>query len=211
MKQGFNGLRVTSFESRRCEEMKKLISYHGGVPRVAPSMREVPDLRTPYVDRFADDLFSGNVDILVLMTGVGTRILSDMVIAESEEKKYFDALRATTILARGPKPVAALRKFGIRPDITVPEPNTWRDILSTFDRRDMSLENLVVYVQEYGVSNEEFLASLEKRGADVRRIPIYRWALPEDLGPLQEAVRSISEGAGGLSSIHKFPAGIKPF
>ena len=122
MKQGFNGLRVTSFESRRCEEMKKLISYHGGVPRVAPSMREVPDLRNPHVDRFADDLFSGNVNILVLMTGVGTRILSDMVIAESEEKKYLDALRATTILARGPKPVAALRKFGIRPDITVPEP-----------------------------------------------------------------------------------------
>jgi uroporphyrinogen decarboxylase len=194
MKQGFNGLKVTSFESRRCEEMKKLISYHGGVPRVAPSMREVPDLRSPYVDRFAEDLFSGNVDILVLMTGVGTRILSDMVIAESEEKKYIDALRETTILARGPKPVAALRKLGIRPDITVPEPNTWRDILTTFDRRDMSLENLVVYVQEYGVSNEEFLASLEKRGADVRRIPIYRWALPEDLGPLQDAVRSISEG-----------------
>ncbi len=174
--------------------MKKLISYHGGVPRVAPSMREVPDLRSSYVDRFAEDLFSGNVDILVLMTGVGTRILSDMVIAESGEKKYIDTLRETTILARGPKPVAALRKLGIRPDITVPEPNTWRDILTTFDRRDMSLETLVVYVQEYGVSNEEFLASLERRGADVRRIPIYRWALPEDLGPLQDAVRSISEG-----------------
>ena len=194
MKQGFNGLKVTSFESRRCEEMKKLISYHGGVPRVAPSMREVPDLKSPYVAGFADDLFSGKIDLLVLMTGVGTRILSDIVIAESGEKKYLDALRATTILARGPKPVAALRKFGIRPDITVSEPNTWRDILSTFDQRDMLLENLVVYVQEYGVSNEEFLASLEKRGADVRRIPIYRWALPEDLGPLRDAVRSISEG-----------------
>ena len=195
MKQGFNGLRVTSFESRRCEEMKKLISYHGGVPRVAPSMREVPDLKSPYVDRFADDLFSGNVDMLILMTGVGTRILSDMVIEESGEKEYVEALRATTILTRGPKPVAALRRFGMRPDITVSEPNTWRDILSTFDQRDMSLEDLVVYVQEYGVSNEEFLASLEKRGADVRRIPIYRWALPEDLGPLRDAVRSISEGA----------------
>ena len=75
----------------------------------------------------------------------------------------------------------------------------------------MSLENLVVYVQEYGVSNEEFLASLEKRGADVRRIPIYRWALPEDLGPLRDAVRSVSEGEEGLPPVHKFPAGVKPF
>ena len=87
MKQGFNGLKVTSFESRRCEEMKKLISYHGGVPRVAPSMREVPDLKSPYVDRFADDLFSGSVDLLILMTGVGTRILSEIVIAESGGRK----------------------------------------------------------------------------------------------------------------------------
>ena len=194
MKQGFNGLKVTSFESRRCEEMKKLISYHGGVPRVAPSMREIPDLSNPHVVRFADDLFSGSIDLLVLMTGVGTRILSDIVIAESGEKKYVDALCATTILVRGPKPVAALRKFGIKPDITVSEPNTWRDILSTLDQRDMSLEDLVVYVQEYGVSNEEFLASLEKRGACVRRIPIYRWALPENLGPMRDAVRSVSEG-----------------
>ncbi len=194
MKPDFNGLKVTSFESRRCEEMKKLISYHGGVPRVAPSMREVPDFKSRYVTGFSDDLFSGSADLLILMTGVGTRILSDIVIAESGEKRYVDALRATTILARGPKPVAALRKFGIKPDITVSEPNTWRDILSTFDQRDMSLENLIVYVQEYGVSNEQFLASLEKRGACVRRIPIYRWALPEDLGPMRDAIISVSEG-----------------
>ena len=97
--------------------MKKLISYHGGVPRVAPSMREVPDLKSPYVAGFADDLFSGKIDLLVLMTGVGTRILSDIVIAESGEKEYVEALRGTTILARGPKPVAALRKLGMKPDI----------------------------------------------------------------------------------------------
>ncbi len=174
--------------------MEKLISYHGGVPRVAPSMREVSDLKSPYVAGFADDLFSGSIDLLVLMTGVGTQILSDIVIAESGESRYLDALRATTIIARGPKPVAALRRFGIRPDITVSEPNTWREILSTFEQKNMSLENMVVYVQEYGVSNGEFLASLAKTGADVRRIPIYRWALPEDLGPLRDAVRSVSEG-----------------
>ncbi len=194
MKQSFKGLKVTSFESRRCEEMKKLISYHDGIPRVAPSMREVPDFKSYYIERFADDLFSGNVDIVVLMTGVGTRILSETIIVDYGEKKYVEGLCATTVLARGPKPVAALRKYGIKPDITVSEPNTWRDIIQTFDQRNMSLENLVVYVQEYGVSNEKFLSSLEKRGADVRRIPIYRWALPEDLGPLRDAVRSISEG-----------------
>lgn len=193
MRSGFDGIRVTSFESRRGEEMKKLISYHGGVATVAPSMRELPEVESPEVREFAESLFAGAVDMLVLMTGVGTRILSDMIVKGSGEKKYAEALRSATVLARGPKPVAALRPLGVRPDVTVPEPNTWRDILSTLDRTETSLEGKAVYVQEYGIPNDRFLAELERRGADTRRIPIYRWGLPENLAPLRAAIRSISE------------------
>ena len=193
MRNDFGGIGVTSFESRRREEMKKLISYHGGVPTVAPSMRELPDFESPGVPEFAENLFAGAVDMLILMTGVGTRILSDMVAKSSGERKYADALRSTTVLARGPKPVAALRPFGLRPDVTVPEPNTWRDVISTLDRMETSLEGKVVYVQEYGIPNDRFLAELRDRGADTRRISIYRWGLPEDVEPLRDAIRSISE------------------
>ncbi len=195
MKQSFNGLRVTSFESRRCEEMKKLISYHGGVPRVAPSMMEVPSAENPHVHRFADDLFSGAVDMLILMTGVGTQILSDIVTAREGIEKYLCALRSVTIVARGPKPVSVLKKLNLKPDITVTEPNTWKDVLLTLQTSGAELRDKVIYVQEYGVSNMEFLHSLEKQGADVRKIPVYKWALPKDLSPLREAVKSISEGA----------------
>ena len=194
MKQDFNGINVTSFESRRCEEMKKLISYHGGAPRVAPSMREVPNTENPYVAQFIKDILRGRVDILILMTGVGTRLLCEMAIAQTNEEKYVDALRQVTVVARGPKPVAALRKLGVEPGITVSEPNTWNDVLSTLDQMNTSIENLVVYVQEYGVSNKRFLSALERRGADVRKIPVYRWALPEDVVPLRDAVKAVSEG-----------------
>ncbi len=194
MKQGFSGLRVTSFESRRCEEMGKLISYHGGVPRIAPSMKEVPSGKNPHVSRFLGDLFSGAVDILILMTGVGTQILSDIVIAREGMEKYLRALCSVKIVARGPKPVSVLRKLKLEPDITVGEPNTWKDVLSSLETSGTDIRDKVVYVQEYGVSNAEFLRSLEKEGADVRRIPVYKWALPDDLGPLRDAVRSISEG-----------------
>ena len=193
MSGGFNGISVTSFESRRSGEMRKLISYHGGIPTVAPSMRELPDFESPEVGEFAESLFSGDVDVLVLMTGVGTRILSDMIAKSSGEEKYVKALRSTTVLARGPKPVAALRPLGLRPDVTVPEPNTWRDVLSTLDHGEIPLEGKVVYVQEYGIPNDRFLAELERRGADTRRIPIYRWGLPENLDPLRDAIRSISD------------------
>ncbi len=38
---GFGGLRVLALESRHAREMTKLIASYGGVPTVAPAMREV--------------------------------------------------------------------------------------------------------------------------------------------------------------------------
>jgi uroporphyrinogen-III synthase len=49
-------------------------------------------------------------------------------------------------------------------------------------------------VQEYGVSNVELLDALRVRGAQVTPVPVYRWALPEDLGPLNTAVRALVRG-----------------
>ena len=47
-------------------------------------------------------------------------------------------------------------------------------------------------VQEYGTSNAELLAGLEARGARVTAVPVYQWALPEDLGPLEDACRALA-------------------
>ena len=49
-------------------------------------------------------------------------------------------------------------------------------------------------VQEYGISNPRFLAQLKQRGAKVMQVPVYRWALPHDLGPLRNAVTAIASG-----------------
>ncbi len=49
-----------------------------------------------------------------------------------------------------------------------------------------------VAVQEYGTSNVDLLAGLEARGARVTAVPVYQWALPEDLGPLEDACRALA-------------------
>ncbi|MGH7850347.1 MAG: uroporphyrinogen decarboxylase [Thermodesulfobacteriota bacterium] len=187
----FNGLRVTAFESRRAKEIEKLILYHGGVPRVAPSMREVPLPESGDAVKFAGNLIHGKFDIVILMTGVGTRSLAEAVSKKYPLDEFTKALAKTKVVARGPKPVAALRELGLTPDITVPEPNTWRDVLSTLDTElDVSGKN--VAVQEYGIPNEEFIKELRKRGAYVTAVPVYKWDLPEDTKPLREAIKSIT-------------------
>jgi uroporphyrinogen-III synthase len=62
------------------------------------------------------------------------------------------ALAAIVTVARGPKPIRAMRDLGLEPSIVVPEPNTWREVLSALASR-VELKGKRVAVQEYGVSN----------------------------------------------------------
>jgi uroporphyrinogen-III synthase len=196
---GFAGLRVLALESRRAAELSKLISTYGGLPIVAPAMREVPLESNKEALAFAAGLFAGEFDVVIFLTGVGARTLLSVVETMHKRDEYVAALQRLKVVARGPKPVAALREIGLTPALTIPEPNTWRELLHALDEAANStagirLNGARVAVQEYGVSNSELLDGLKERGAHVTRVPVYQWALPEDLAPLRAAVRDLAEG-----------------
>jgi uroporphyrinogen-III synthase len=187
MPRGLSGLRVVSFESRRAQEMAELIRNYGGEPIQAPSMREVP-LSDPREEvAFGEGLLSGNCDILILLTGVGTRMLIAGLSTRWPKEQILAALGRLQLVCRGPKPIAALRDIGLTPTLTVPEPNTWRELLSELDL-NLPIAGKRVAVQEYGVRNEELLAELRRRGARLIAVPVYGWALPEDTGPLRSTI-----------------------
>jgi uroporphyrinogen-III synthase len=193
----FGGLRVLVAESRRAREMAALVTTYGGEPLSAPAMREVPLASNTEAVAFADGLSRGDFDLVVLLTGVGTRALVAVVEAvRGDREAFLAALRRTRVVARGPKPVAVLRELEVPVWMTAPEPNTWRELLAALDARrgELALDGLRVAVQEYGVANPELLAGLESRGARVTRVPVYQWALPEDLEPLRAAIRAVTAG-----------------
>lgn len=197
---GFEGLRVLALESRRGPELAKLITTYGGQAMLAPSMREVPLESNKEALAFAAGLFGGEFDMIVFLTGVGARALQSVVETAHKREDYLAALRRIPIVARGPKPVVVLRELGITPALTAPEPNTWRELLRAFDEAANSpagvrLQGARVAVQEYGVSNPELLNGLRERGAHVTRVPVYQWALPDDLAPLRAAIAAIADGA----------------
>jgi uroporphyrinogen decarboxylase len=189
----FAGLRVAAFESRRAEEMERLIAKRGGVPFVSPSMREVSVERNQAAIDFANRLITGRIDVVIFLTGVGTRLLVQQIERHVDRNRFLAALSDIKSVVRGPKPLAVLKEFGITPTITVPEPNTWREILSTLDEQ-LPVANMVVGLQEYGVTNRSLIAGLEARGATVDSIHVYDWALPEDCGPLEQNARRIAAG-----------------
>jgi len=136
---------------------------------------------------------AGGFEMLILMTGVGTRALNEILLTRFPQERVIAALRKIQLVARGPKPVAALKELALQAAITVPEPNTWREILSTLDTA-VEVRGKRIAIQEYGIANPELVAALAQRGAIVTAIPIYRWALPEDLAPLRAAIVKIVHG-----------------
>jgi uroporphyrinogen decarboxylase len=186
----FKGRKVVTFASRRAEEISDLIRKSGGKPIIAPSLREIPLENNTEALEFARFLMAGSVDTLILTTGVGTRLLVKAVSTEYDSREFLDALNAVDIVALGPKPLSALKELGLSAVLSIPEPFTWKELLSTFDA-EYGVDKKRVAVQEYGQSNPELIKGLEERGAEVLPVPLYRWELPENLTPLRQVTKDI--------------------
>ena len=189
-------LNIVCFESRHAQTMANLIRLQDGNPFLAPSMKEIPLESNGEVFSFGEKLFSGEIDVLILLTGVGAKFLLSVLETRHPQDKILEALRKTTIVPRGPKPIRVLNDWKVPFHVTVPEPNTWKELVETLDqnKEKIPLIHRVVAVQEYGAVNDELIAALNARQAKVLRVPVYRWALPDELQPLKDAITGIAQG-----------------
>jgi uroporphyrinogen-III synthase len=188
----FENLRVLALESRRQVEIASIITAYGGRPLSAPAMREVPLTANTEAFAFTEAFVRDEFDVFVTLTGVGLRAVLEVADHSVGRETLVAALGRVRVVARGPKPLAVLREIGVVPWVVAPEPNTWRELLAALD--DQGADALLgkrVAVQEYGVPSQPLIDGLQSRGASVTRVPIYRYALPEDIAPLQKAVSAL--------------------
>ena len=190
MTQSLLGLQVISFESRLKNETVGLLERHGARVIAAPALREVPLSEIPEAKAFAEAVCAGAIDVLVLLTGVGASLLLKAACNYRSRAELTLGLSKLILICRGPKPSSALKPFGLRPTCSVREPNTWREVLHELDA-EWPVAGKRVWIQEYGTRNLELIRSLATRGAEVRSVHVYSWALPEDTSPLKAAVLKI--------------------
>jgi len=191
----FAGLRVLSLESRRAQDMENLILRQHGVPFVAPSVKERSTGDHSAAFQFVERLEAGELDMVILMTGVGLAFLRDVIKERMPEERLGAALRKAAIVSRGPKPIPVLRALQVPVDVMIPEPNTWREIVEAVGKRSERR----IAVQEYGRPNLDMNAALERLGATVTAVALYRWELPDDLEPLRQAALRLAEGAADVA------------
>jgi uroporphyrinogen-III synthase len=190
-----HGTRVALLESRMSTELAELVRRLGGVPVAAPSVREVP--REAETAAFVDELASRRFGVVIFQTGVGATALFREAEKHGRLQDVVAALADVVIVCRGPKPTAAVRRYGLTPTVVPQKPFTTKEVLEVM--ADVDLTSREVALVHYGERNAALADALRARGARLAEACPYEWALPEDIEPLRALVRNPAGLADALA------------
>jgi uroporphyrinogen-III synthase len=170
-------------------ELAALVERYGGIVRSAPAVLEAPLDCADIVADLLVRLETPARRMYVFLTGAGAAAL--LQEAERQERLPFviDALKRGTIVCRGPKPTAALKRYGLTPHVTAASPFTSHAMLDAMVGLDLS--DAEVTVVHYGERSEALAEALQMRGGALNELCVYEWRLPQDVGPLQELARDV--------------------
>ncbi len=175
--------RVVAFlEGRRTVELADLIQRHNGVPLAAPCLREVHTPDSPVLQESIERVLAADLGGAIFLTGVGTTTVFEAAERMQRADDLRRQLERATVVVRGPKPAAVLRKLRVRIDLTAPPPNTTTEVLSVLEPLDV--HDRTVAVQLYGEPNPKLSQSLTARGAHVLELAPYAWDRPVDPKPI---------------------------
>ncbi len=184
---------VAILETRTGPHLGELIARRGGIPMLAPALEEVADVDP---DALAELLARWRIEpfnIVIFQTGVGTRALFQATDAAGLTAELKRHLSSSLVVVRGPKPVGELNSREVRIDLRAASPFTSEMVLAAVSH--VPMRGAQVLVQRYGAANQLLSDALEKRGAGVREIATYRWALPSDTRPLAELLEALERSS----------------
>jgi uroporphyrinogen-III synthase len=184
---------VAILEARTGAHLAELISRHGAVPLLAPALAEAPDVDPAALAALLKDWVAHPFQMMIFQTGVGTRALFRATDSLGSTPTLLELLGRATVVVRGPKPTGELNARGVRIDIRAASPFTSETVLAAIAASPLAGSR--VLVQRYGEANRRLSEGLGARGAAVQEIATYRWALPEDTGPLERLIDALGRSA----------------
>src|SRR5205809_677474 len=103
-----SGRTVALLEARRSDDLAAMVRRLGGVPICAPAVQEQPvhDQSRDLLQRIVDRTFSA----AVILTGAGVNALAAEATRFGMLDTVREALARLTLICRGPKPQAALKR-----------------------------------------------------------------------------------------------------
>jgi uroporphyrinogen-III synthase len=174
--------------ARRADELGALLARRGATVVHGPAIQLLPLADDVELLMATRAVVERRIDIAVASTGVGFRGWLEAAEGWGLGEALINRLRGAVLLARGPKARGAIRAAGLS-DSWSPESE------SVAELRDY----LRIAVQLHGEPLPDFVTALTEAGAEVVTVPVYRWAPPADIGPLDRLIELTM--SGGLDAL----------
>ncbi len=197
--QPLTGRLIAVPESRELNLFADMLEQRGAQVLRCPlvAIHDSPDREA--VEEWLRWFGSGECDDLILLTGEGLRRLDGFAQRGEEQlhTNFLAALANVRKVTRGPKPGNALRKLGLKTDLSAVAPTT-AGVIETLESEP--LEGRAVGVQLYGTEpNRPLIDYLERRGARVRTVAPYVYADDSERARVVELVDHLV--AGGIDAV----------
>ncbi|WP_233495641.1 uroporphyrinogen-III synthase [Geodermatophilus sp. TF02-6] len=198
------GYTVAVTAARRREELGVLLARRGARVVYAPAIRIVPLADDAELVAATRAVLAQPVDLVVATTGVGFR--GWLEAADAWDLPLVDHLRGARVLARGPKARGAIRGGGLVDAWSPPSESSAEVLEHLLAGAEGPLAGRRIAVQLHGDPLPDFVDALREAGAEVLPVPVYRWALPEDVAPVRRLVGTIAARAVDAVTFTSAPA-----
>ncbi|SFD97575.1 uroporphyrinogen-III synthase [Actinopolyspora alba] len=179
------GFTVGVTAARRAEELATMLRRRGAEVQHGPAIRILPLADDRELFEASRNLADRPVDKVVVTTGIGFRGWLEAAEGWGLAAELARHLSEARLLTRGPKSTGALRAAGFH-ETWCPDSESNSEILHGLLEEGVRGQRIAV--QLHGRRMPEFTEELRAAGAEVIEIPVYRWAAPLDIGPLDGLV-----------------------
>jgi len=154
------------------------------------------------VDDFVKELCAGTFDKLIFLTGEGVRRLSASAARQRLFQTFRERLKNTKVIARGPKPTAAIESLGASVDLRISPPTT-EGILSAL--RHMQTRGQHIGIQLSGQTNPKLVEGIRALAAHPRAVIPYVYGLPRDQKAVRDVIEKMATGSSDAIAFTSAP------
>jgi uroporphyrinogen-III synthase len=179
------GFTVAVTAARRREELSNLLVRRGARVVEAPAIRIIPTQDDEELRVATESCVTQPADVVIATTGIGFRGWMEAADGWGLGEALRTQFAQAELLVRGPKAKGAVRAAGLA-EAWSPDSESVEEVLTHVLAEGVAGQR--VALQLHGEPLPDVVAALERGGATVVEIPVYRWVPAEDLKPVQRLV-----------------------
>ena len=161
----------------QAEEAGQLIQAKNGVPYYIPAIEIKPFNNSEPVKHFINELQTGIVDYVILMSTNGVKHLFEAAQNINQTSALQDGLTKSCIIGVGPRTAQELNAYGVHVDI-VPEKYSSEGLLEILTTKEIA--GKVIRIPRTTNAAPTLKNQLTDMGADIQEIYVYESGLPID-------------------------------